>query len=50
MQKVAKKAVELTVKIGNAIHHFVETAYEKLVTGLDWLWTQIKVWSIENGS
>lgn len=43
MQKVVKKAVDFAVKIGNAVYHFVETAYEKLVMGLDWLWTKIKV-------
>lgn len=43
MQKVVKKAVDFAVKIGNTVYHFVETAYEKLVMGLDWLWTKIKV-------
>eukprot|EP00903_Cladosiphon_okamuranus_P020246 g18581.t1 len=40
--KVVKKAVDFAVKIGNAVYHFVETTYEKLVMGLDWLWTKIK--------
>lgn len=43
MQKVVKKGVDFAIRIGKAVAHFVETEWEQLLKGLDWLWTKIKV-------
>ncbi|CAB1103909.1 unnamed protein product [Ectocarpus sp. CCAP 1310/34] len=40
--KVVKKGVDLMVKIGKVVYHFVETKLEQLVKALDWLWDKIK--------